>query len=262
MINKNKSLIFNLFLIFVIFYLVHSFYLFMVILIYKMHIGIFYLNLLISLVYDGTILTGLLFLRDKFVFAETGVPLKKLNLANVISLFRITALPVIFILLLYVQDYPILKFVFPYIFIVFLSDFVDGIIARSYHQITQIGKYIDSASDYLILIAISTIFTIYHLIPVWFFILVIIRLLTFPLGMIFISIMRKELVYEISFLGKVSIFLIMFLYAFELVATAGIEVMTLIKPYLEYAIGAVVIISLAEKVISLIKTSKQIKLEK
>jgi len=254
--KKLNPLISNLILVFICFYIIHNLYLLGVILIYKIPSSVLFTTLIFSFLYNGAILTGLILLRDKFVYEESGKALQKINLANLISLFRISSLPVIFILLLHIKEYPMLPVFLPYIFIIFLTDLIDGIIARHYHEITQIGKYVDASSDYLILIAISAIFIIFELIPFWFFILIIIRLLTFPLGMLAVSIMKKQIVYDISLLGKISIFLIMFIYAYELFCFLKIPFFMILRPYTEYAIGLVIVISLIEKILSIIKASK------
>ena len=45
--------------------------------------------------------------------------------------------------------------------LVFASDMLDGMIARRRNEITFIGRYLDSTSDYLMIIAVSIVLTIW-----------------------------------------------------------------------------------------------------
>lgn len=257
--KKHQLLISNIIGIFFCFYLIHALYFCIITYIFKIKISIMIIFLTTSLLYDVLLYFGLIKLLHKFVFEKSGKMLRKLNLANIISLFRLTSLPAIFILLLNITSYHILPFFLPYVILVFITDFIDGLIARLLNEVTLIGKYIDSSSDYLILISVSIIFFFYNLIPVWFFILIIVRLSVYMSGMILISFLEKRLLYDVSFLGKLSIFLAMFLYTYELVSLLDISILNMLKPFTEVLIGLVILVSLVEKVISLFLLIRKLK---
>ena len=56
-----------------------------------------------------------------------------------------------------------------------LSDYVDGYIARKYHQVTDFGKFLDPLADKLLVIAVMTIFCQWGLMPAWALMIVLTR---------------------------------------------------------------------------------------
>ena len=56
-----------------------------------------------------------------------------------------------------------------------LSDYVDGHIARKYHQVTDFGKFLDPLADKLLVIAVMTIFCQWGLMPAWALVIVLTR---------------------------------------------------------------------------------------
>jgi phosphatidylglycerophosphate synthase len=122
-------------------------------------------------------------------------------------------------------------------------------ISRKLHQTTQIGKYIDSASDYSVLGVISILFFIFELIPLWFFVLLMFRL-TFQTGwIIYVFVSQDRLDSTGSFLGKVTVFATMGLYLFEILEF--LEVPYIGAPrlvaVLEYVVGAALVASIFDK---------------
>lgn len=56
-----------------------------------------------------------------------------------------------------------------------LSDYVDGQIARKYHQVTDFGKFLDPLADKLLVIAVMTVFCQWNLMPAWALMIVLTR---------------------------------------------------------------------------------------
>lgn len=56
-----------------------------------------------------------------------------------------------------------------------LSDYVDGHIARKYHQVTDFGKFLDPLADKLLVIAVMTVFCQWGLMPAWALMIVLTR---------------------------------------------------------------------------------------
>ena len=192
---------------------------------------------------------GLIALRRYFYLLPSKTPLERINAANIITLFRISSLPTLVYLLLLVREKPVLPFLVAFTAVVFLTDLFDGLISRKLHQTTQIGKYIDSASDYSVLGVISILFFIFELIPLWFFLLLMFRL-TFQTGwIIYVFVSQDRLDSTGSFLGKVAVFATMGLYLFEIlefleVPYIGAPTLLII---LEYLVGAALVAGIVDK---------------
>jgi cardiolipin synthase (CMP-forming) len=82
---------------------------------------------------------------------------KYLTVPNILSASRLILLPVLFLVL----DYPV-TFLICYA-ILGSTDFFDGIIARKFNQMTEIGKSLDSLAD--IFFYVATAYFIYRLYP-------------------------------------------------------------------------------------------------
>lgn len=83
------------------------------------------------------------------------------------------------------------------------TDFLDGIIARHFNQITEIGKILDPLADKL---AIGTILTVLYLkqrVPLWLVSIVVGRDLLIILGSIFLARQYKFIIPS-NVLGKIT----------------------------------------------------------
>ena len=194
-------------------------------------------------------------MHHHFVLTPTGKKLEKINFANLLTLIRLSSIPTAALMLVLVQHHPIRPVVVTLITVIFLTDLFDGAIARSTGQITRIGKYLDSISDYSVLIVISVAMAHYAMIPDWFFILVLFRLLFQLVGMGTLLVYQGYLLPSASPLGKTSVFVTMVLYGLELLVLAeGFRPLLLpILRVLEYLVAAVLTLSLVEKVFHLKK---------
>lgn len=56
-----------------------------------------------------------------------------------------------------------------------LTDFVDGYIARHYHQVSDFGKFLDPLADKLLTIAAMTMFVEWGVMPAWALMIVLTR---------------------------------------------------------------------------------------
>lgn len=72
-----------------------------------------------------------------------------MNIPNKISLARLFAMPIF--ILIYLLDFPGSKFIALGLFVLAaISDMVDGHIARKYHMVTDLGKFLDPIADKLL----------------------------------------------------------------------------------------------------------------
>jgi phosphatidylglycerophosphate synthase len=216
-----------------------------------------------SAIFHGIFLVLLIMMKYAFVYEETGQPLSKVNTANIITLSRISAIPVI-IFLFFEFKKPWIQFIiFFFIAFIFITDFLDGVVARYCNQQTTIGRYLDSSSDYFLIIFTSIVFFLFNLIPTWLFILILVRLFLLGVGAVIFAIAAKKLAYKVSFLGKASIFSIMTLFLIKLFTklfsfiTEWAPLSVLIQ-IVEYCVGAILISSFIEKIILIIKEKKML----
>lgn len=100
-----------------------------------------------------------------------------MTLATKITLIRVILIPVVMALMYISGGEPnIWLWLGLAIFIIAsLSDYVDGFIARKYHQVTDFGKFLDPLADKLLVIAVMTIFCEWGLMPSWALIIVLTR---------------------------------------------------------------------------------------
>lgn len=125
---------------------------------------------------------------EAFFNTETAKKLDDINLANAVSLFRASSVMSVGFLIWNYENRTVLIVAVCYAVVIFLSDALDGLIARHAHETTELGKMIDSMSDYALLIFISALFYEKEILPLWFFILLFIRFFMQGYGMVkFIS---------------------------------------------------------------------------
>jgi len=194
-------------------------------------------------------------MHDHFSLVPTEEKLSRINIANRLTLFRISSIPSTTLLLILAQTYPVHLVLTVFVVVIFLTDLFDGSIARGNRQVTRIGKYLDSISDYGILFVISIAMVIYSIIPEWFFYIIIFRLLFQWIGMGALLIYQGYIVPHTTFLGKASIFATMTLYGLEILALAN-HMAKYIHPFLlalEYGTAFIISLSLVEKVFELKK---------
>ncbi len=93
------------------------------------------------------------------------------TLANLVSVVRLMAIPVFLVLVIRDQLVP----AFILLVAAVLTDFVDGLIARSMNQITKLGQFLDPFADRLFIAATVIALAIQEVVPWWFVIAVMLR---------------------------------------------------------------------------------------
>ncbi|MEE8341508.1 MAG: CDP-diacylglycerol--glycerol-3-phosphate 3-phosphatidyltransferase [Candidatus Neomarinimicrobiota bacterium] len=98
----------------------------------------------------------------------------KLNIPNVLTIFRILLTP-LFILCLF-SNYPFAQIWALIIFIVAsITDAIDGYYARKYNQVTRHGQFLDPLADKILVSSAFISFAILKLVPYWMVSLIIFR---------------------------------------------------------------------------------------
>jgi phosphatidylglycerophosphate synthase len=254
MMPEWKSLTRSIVLHGALFFLAQSAVLVVVTLGYGMGVPRLALFVAISLAFHGLLTTILLLRRGDFRIESTGVLLSRVNLPNTLTYIRLSSLPTILFLVLEASDFPAtLVVILPFICAVFATDFLDGMTARRRGEITFVGRYLDSASDYLTIIAVTIVLNYHGLLPLWFLLLILVRLVAFAVGMALLAVREGKADPRSTFAGKVSVFSLMVLYAMEIarlftVPWIGNETVVQI---VTYVVTAVVIGSIVDKAIYL-----------
>lgn len=94
--------------------------------------------------------------------------------ANKLTLCRVVMIP-IFLVLLYVDFTGHLWAALAVFILASVTDFIDGYVARNYHQITDFGKFMDPLADKLLVMSAMAWFVEVAWMPAWAFFVVIAR---------------------------------------------------------------------------------------
>ena len=220
---------------------------------YRMEWARFAVYMAIIAVYHSLLTVFLLLRSADFRVEGAEEPLPRVNLASSLTFARLSSVPTVLFLVIQTSRYPLLPVVLPFVCAVFLTDLLDGAAARRRGQVTFVGKYLDSTSDYLMIFAVSILFYHFRLIPAWFFVLILSRLVLFAVGMAALSLKQGRANPLATFLGKASIFGSMFLYVLELADHLGVPVIgsPIVVRVFEYLVAGVIVASVVDKTVFL-----------
>jgi CDP-diacylglycerol--glycerol-3-phosphate 3-phosphatidyltransferase len=189
--------------------------------------------------------------RNCFYHIRSGEAEIRVNLSNKITLFRITMLPFLIFLIYASQKQPVGPALVIAIALTFLSDFIDGRLARAKNLETYIGKILDSAGDYLVLGTTTAALCFFRQIKIWLFLLIAGRLFIHALGMLILYLLRKKLSPQTTIVGKFTIAAIMVFLVLES------AILFLGRPswmnYVEIAVGMVIFFSVIDKLVYFVK---------
>ncbi len=165
---------------------------------------------------------AVLLLSRRRDFAIVGGPrLSRVNPSNVLTLARLTSIPSVVLLITAAADrtapvWPALAL----LSVVLLTDLADGALARRRGQVTRIGSYLDSSTDYLLLGAGAILSLAYRIGTPWIFAVLVGRLALQAAAVLWIAAAGRPLP-SATRLGKASIAAGMVLLAVELAAALG-----------------------------------------
>ena len=221
--------------------------------------------LLVLFVYHVLLVYLLVKVSDLFVYGpgggsgddHRGEALDRINLVIAITLSRLTSLPsMVFLIILFEAQYAVLTVLILYTALAFITDFLDGRLARRLQQDTLVGAYLDSVSDYALLLAISIAYIVFDLLSNWFLVLVMVRLLfQGGIAIIISALNRRILPHRSSLIAKMCVFFIMLIYAsalFRFTPLSG-EGYVIFMRVLEWIALPVLLLSLGEKMRSLVQ---------
>ncbi len=201
-------------------------------------------------------LYGLLILfKHDFCKEPGGEILSRINLANIITLFRLSALPTALAVLLASKDYPMRASLIFLLILVFASDFLDGYVSRKGKQVTRAGKILDASSDYALLFVVGLVFLYFHFIPAWFFAVLLLRLGGQAAMMALLLALKRKINPASTLFGKIAIASTMILFIAEL-TRLFLNLPQTIYRILEIVTAIILFVSLAEKISVTIGTYK------
>lgn len=159
---------------------------------------------------------ALLSVRTRFTQLD-GSPLTKLGIPNLLTLFRLTSLPIITLVFLLARAHPSLSLpLVIFVSVAFLTDLLDGFLARSLGLGTQLGKILDSSTDYFILMSLTIVLGLTGVLPVYLLVFILVRL-AFQVGaVLWVQLAWGKQFVETTWLGKASLFVLMVLFAVEI----------------------------------------------
>jgi cardiolipin synthase len=144
-----------------------------------------------------------------------------LTLPNVLTLLRLSSIPTLTLLLAVGPRPGTVPVLVALAAGVFLTDLFDGALARRWRQVTPIGGYLDSGSDYLVLLALTVLLAAQGILPFWLALLLTLRLVLHALAMGVLVLRRGIQVAKPTTWGKVSVAAAMVLITLELLAHAA-----------------------------------------
>ena len=100
-----------------------------------------------------------------------------MTLASKITLIRVAFIPV-YMVLMYLsggESNYWMWIAFGVFIVASLTDFVDGLIARKYNQVSDFGKFLDPLADKLLTIACMCMFCQWDMVPAWALMIVLTR---------------------------------------------------------------------------------------
>lgn len=170
----------------------------------------------ITLAYHSLLWFGLWSIRSHFAHLD-GTPLTRLGLPNLLTLFRLTSLPIITLVFLLARTRPSLALpLVIFVSVAFLTDLLDGFLARSFGMGTKLGKLLDSSTDYVILFSLALVLGFSGVLPGYLLALIMVRLVFQVVGVLWIQLRFHRQWVETTWLGKASLFVLMVLFAVEI----------------------------------------------
>jgi cardiolipin synthase len=140
-----------------------------------------------------------------------------LTIPNVISLVRLLCMPV-FLYLLFGKDDPLAAAIL--LGALGATDWIDGYIARHYHQVSNVGKILDPVADRLLFFVGIGGILVYGAVPVWFAVMVLVREVVVAVTTVVLAAMGARRV-DVTWFGKAGTFALMVAFPMFLASEAA-----------------------------------------
>ncbi len=138
--------------------------------------------------------------------AQNGMSEKFWTIPNVLSIIRIIlVVPIVQQMRHNNPDASLNAFIL--FMIAFLTDFLDGFLARVLKSVSKIGQFIDPMGDKILVITVSALLYFSHKTHFYFFMLILLRDLIISLGAIYAFNLKKKIVQPLLS-GKITTFVL------------------------------------------------------
>lgn len=133
------------------------------------------------------------------------------TIPNILTLLRLVAIPVMAWFILAGQDYLLESFIM--FLLIWITDLLDGLIARKFNQMTDFGKLFDPLVDKIFQLTLAVVMSIAGRLPWWVPVILAVKEIMMVAGSAVLFRRRKMVVYA-KWYGKVST--VLFVLAFAL----------------------------------------------
>ncbi len=123
-----------------------------------------------------------------------------MTIPNLLTLTRIALVP--FFIALLVLGY--IKEALYLFFVASITDALDGFIARRFHQVSKIGKFLDPAADKFFLVSSFTAAYFLDMIPLWLFVVAFMKDAVLLAGLGALRLRGRKIEIDPTFAGKTS----------------------------------------------------------
>ncbi|MFZ4590720.1 MAG: CDP-diacylglycerol--glycerol-3-phosphate 3-phosphatidyltransferase [Ignavibacteria bacterium] len=165
-----------------------------------------------------------------------------LYISNQVSVLRVLlVIPLIFLLINQNSSNTII--IAAILVAMYISDLLDGYLARRLNQVSELGKIIDPLADKIAVVSIVIILFLQGRVETWFFIVVIARdLLIILFGLYLKS--KNKIVLMSNYPGKIAVFSIGIIILLTVFNTGSYELLQKVISYLYYISVILIIYSL------------------
>lgn len=165
-----------------------------------------------------------------------------LYISNQVSVLRVLlVIPLIFLLINQNSSNTII--ITAILIAIYISDLLDGYLARKLNQVSELGKIIDPLADKIAVVSIVIILYLQGRVETWFFVIVIARdLLILMFGLYLKS--RNKIVLMSNYPGKAAVFSIGIIILLTVFNTGSCELLQKVISYLYYISVILIIYSL------------------
>ncbi len=164
---------------------------------------------------------------------------KALTIPNLISALRFLAVPFVIYFML-AENWTLALLVFP---IAGISDAIDGYIARSFNQMSDMGAYLDPLADKALMVAVFIILSVFEALPLWVVVVIVARDVFIVGGVVLAAIAGSALKIAPIKVSKLTTVFQIALAAYLLAQMAGIVSASSIEILLIYGTAILTLVS-------------------
>ncbi len=137
----------------------------------------------------------------------------QITIPNILTLIRLLMIPVMAYFIHHIERYTYVALIL--FLVIWLTDMLDGFIARRFNQVSDLGKLFDPAVDKLFQFTTAVMLYRVNRMPVWVPIFIFLKEVLMALGSILL--LRQKVVVSASYIGKLSTFVWVLSFAVMLV---------------------------------------------